>query len=183
MKALFLYFALLATAVAQPAFPTNIFLSVRVGAPPALYWHPNGETNPVTYTVFVGVEPRRLATNSGGEITIVNYNTSFDTTRTNLPASLFGTGVFYCSIIATYTNGLTSDPSAEARIVLPLPRPVVPTLLRTAEVRVYLDHADSLAGPWTEITNFPPSLLLVGGRTGFLRPRAAIAPGPTLLTP
>lgn len=181
MKTLLLLLAFAVGACAQPAFPTNVFISVPFNAPDKISWTTT-DTNPVSFTVLVSVQPRKLATNEGGGISIVNVNASFETTTTNLSTAAWGTGTFYVSIIATRPDGRYSDPSDEARIVLPVPRPARPSLPRVAMLRVSILRTDDPEhGPWVLATNFPPLAFVAYDPHGFYKTSALeIELGPNL---
>lgn len=169
MKTLLFLLSTVLAACAQPAFPTNVVVSPRAGSPPHLSWTANAETNVVKYTVYFGVAPGV-------------YNGFAEVTTNRYAVGALGTGTFYAVVTATDSRGLESDPSDELRFTLPLPRPPRPTLLRTAELRVRIEAADQLQGPWRDATNFPPMLITVARPQRFYRVALDAQHGPHLST-
>ena len=186
MKTLLLLLLTALAACAQPAFPTNVTLAARGNVTLPLRWEAGDPDETITnFTVFLGLAPGTRSTNEARIITASGYHARFDTgTNAFLPVTNLGTGTFYGVITATAEDGRTSNPSAEFTFDLPVrrPPPATPKQIKTVSLRVRIEGADHLQGPWKDTTNFPPLLALVARPQRFYRVALEAQHGPSLST-
>lgn len=171
MKTLFLYFALLATVMAQPllpSIPTNIVALKSRSGSVHLWWQANEETNMAGYFVHYGPAPGRYT------------NTTFVGMLTNVFAAVGETGRVWLAVSALNDWWLESDLSDPITAVVETNRPARPVGVHTMSLRVVLDGADEIDGPYTPTQDFPEMLVSTKKPRRFYRPRLVANDGPLI---
>lgn len=167
MKALlFSIFLLPLAGKAQPAFPTNIIVTLVQSGRVSLAWDRAASHTNVVFTVLVGVASGvyNLRAEAG-------TNTTF--TVTNLLA-----GSYFFAVIARNAAGLESDPSNEIGAAVEKPGRV--PAVRTTQLRSGIEGAKYPDGPWNEVTAFPMFAVAAVEEHRFFRMRLDHERGPVV---
>lgn len=152
--------------LAQPAFPTNIVVTLNQRGQVSLAWDRAASHTNVTYCVLIGVK-------SGTYNVRQDAGTNTTATVTNLAPSLY-----FFAVIAKSAAGLESDPSNE--IAYEVTKPPPPPAVRTAQINTTLESAPFPEGPWTNLVSYPPALVVASSDQRFFRARLTSTPGPVL---
>ena len=151
---------------AQPAFPTNIVVTLSQKGQVSLAWDRAASHSNVTFCVLIGVK-------SGVYNVRQEAGTNATATVTNLAPALY-----FFSVIAKSPAGLESDPSNE--VSFEVTKPLAPTGIRTTQVNTSLESAPFPEGPWTNILSYQPATFMASADQRFFRARLAIGVGQSI---
>lgn len=153
--------------VAQPAFPTNIVVTLNQRGQVSLAWDRAASHTNVTYCVLIGVK-------SGVYNVRQEAGTNATATVTNLAPALY-----FFSVIAKNPAGLESDPSNE--ISFEVTKPVSVPVLRTVGIGARLESSQFPTGPWADSVVFEEKYFAVNDTQRFFRLRVTALPGMEIL--
>jgi hypothetical protein len=148
---------------AQPAFPTNIVVTLNQKGQVSLAWDRAASHSNVTFCVLIGVK-------SGVYNVRQDAGTNVTTVVTNLSPSLY-----FFTVIAKNQAGLESDPSNE--VSYEVTKPLAPSGIRTTQINTQLESSMFPEGPWTKILSYQPTSFMVSSDHRFFRARLMIDVG------
>lgn len=148
---------------AQPAFPTNIVVTLNQKGQVSLAWDRAASHSNVTFCVLIGVK-------SGVYNVRQDAGTNVTTVVTNLAPALY-----FFTVIAKNQAGLESDPSNE--VSYEVTKPLAPSGIRTTQVITNLESAPFPDGPWTKILSYQPVTFVASADQRFFRARLMIDVG------
>lgn len=167
--ALVIGFWSLAGAQAQPAFPTNLTVTLVQRGSVSLAWdRAASHTNLASFGVLVGVA-------SG------TYNVRQDqpTNTTTATVTNLAPGRYFFAVVARNVAGLDSDPSNEISATVEKPASV--PAVRTTQLRGGIEGALYPDGPWVEVLTIPTFAVAAVEQQRFFRMWLEIERGPNLI--